>query len=67
MDSAVVATYVVGGATLGGSLLTLAYFLGRLSNRVEALENWRLGVDRRADEVFTELRKIEALIRGEAT
>jgi len=65
VDSGAIATYVIGGAALGSSLLTLAFFLGRLTNRVDSLERWRIATESQNDRLFEEFRRIERLIKGE--
>lgn len=66
MGSVALATYVASAVTVIGAVLVLVFHTGRLSVRVERLEEDRLGFERKFDAVHATLRRLEALIRGEA-
>lgn len=63
-DSSAIATYIVGGVSLAATLLTLAYHVGRLSARVDSLEEWRRETKSTFDTLHGALRHIESLITG---
>lgn len=67
MDSVAAATYVLGGISVAGSLLLLAYHIGRLSVRVERLEEDRQRFERQFNAMHSSLRRVESMMRGEAT
>lgn len=67
MDSVAAATYVLAGISVAGSLLVLAYHIGRLSLRVERLEEDRRRFEHKFDAVHATMRRMELLIRGEET
>ena len=43
--------------------LTLAYHVGRVSSRVESLEEWRARVDQQFEPLYATLRRIEQLVK----
>jgi hypothetical protein len=53
------------GVTVAIFLLGVTYQCGRLSARVESLEQWRARMDTALDNVHNGLRSIEQLIKGE--
>lgn len=51
--------------TLALFVLGLAYHAGRVSMRVDKLEEWRGEMRTEVHEVFQALRRVERLIKGE--
>jgi UPF0716 family protein affecting phage T7 exclusion len=66
VDNVAVATYVGIAVTLFSSLVLLAFHLGRLSMRVQSLEDWRRIIDERDQPIYETMRRIEALLKSRA-
>jgi hypothetical protein len=62
-----VATYVGIFATILIALMTVTFHIGRLSARVDSLEQWRATLERQIDSVHGGIRHLEDLIKGEET
>ncbi len=62
VDNVALATYVGIGVTLFSSLVMLAFHMGRLSMRVQSLEDWRRVIDERDRPLYETLRRIEAMM-----
>lgn len=63
--SEAVALPVAAQVTIALFALGVTFAAGRFAARLDALETWRLELRRDLDGIFTELRSLRALIKGE--